>query len=265
MFVVSAEALRRAREARGWSVAVLAQRAGVAERTVTRLESADAKALPVTIESLADAVGVAKEALVRAPASTRRARRARGAAERTPPAPEPAAPTFSRFTLPPRSELDTLALLEKEAGLDERPLVDGAPRLLASSLQDVNTANRGHRGRRFWITGVVDRQRGLTADEARLLASRRGEGGRFLVLHDSAKGRTIAVVVHAPLVADVVALQKQMGERVKLLIEVTGAADGDSGGFSTFWSDAVREWTFVLVRRLPVGARAGGGGASKRR
>lgn len=255
MFVVSAEALRRAREARGWSVAVLAQRAGVAERTVTRLESADAKALPVTIESLADAVGVAMEALVRAPASTRRARRARGAAESAPPpAPEPAASPTPRFTLPPRSELDTLALLEKEAGLDERPLVDGAPRLLAGSLQDVNTANRGHRGRRFWITGVVDRQRGLTADEARLLASRRGEGGRFLVLHDSAKDRTIAVVVHVPLVADVVELQKRMGERVKLLIEVTGAADGDGGGFSTFWSDAVREWTFVLVRRLPVGA-----------
>lgn len=251
MFVVDATALRKAREARGWSVANLAARAGVSERTVTRLEASDAPSRPDTVECVAKALGVPVAAIIGGPASSRRARRAPPAA----PAPSAVPPVVATFTLPPRTTLDSLALLESKAGLSEKPLVDGVPRLLAKSLQDVNTANRGHRGRQFWIRGLVDRQRGLTADEANLLSSRRGDGARFLVLHESAGDETIAVVLHVPLVADVVALQAAMDTVVTLTVEVFGVGDDVRGGFSTFWSDATRDWTFRLVRRVVGGAK----------
>lgn len=52
------EAMRRAREKRGWTQKVLAEKSGISNRMISKLESGEREGTITTIELLADAIGI---------------------------------------------------------------------------------------------------------------------------------------------------------------------------------------------------------------
>ena len=258
MWIVNSKKLRALRVGKTWTVEHLAERAGVSDRTLRELEARDRSARFLTMELLAKALGEPMDSFVRAGE-----KRERAAKED----PEARRPDLAAASAPPkkrvvaRTELDHLVFLEAERptptpiGTKDGPV----DMLTAKRFQDVFTAFAAHSGARFGIRATVDAQRGASAIEAELLASRIGIAARFLLVCEIAPGERLSVTVHSARAEHTLWMQERLGRDVAVcvrLVVVPEESFAAGKGFAFFLSERPRPWGLVVesVEEEPVTA-----------
>jgi transcriptional regulator with XRE-family HTH domain len=83
--------------------------------------------------------------------------------------------------LPPRSSLDPLVKAERRLAKQPRLTTQFGPlkRFGASELADTFTAYGVHEGKRYYVDGTIEHQRGLSDADCQVLQVRGGHGGKF--------------------------------------------------------------------------------------
>ncbi len=115
-------------------------------------------------------------------------------------------------------------------------------------MQNLFARHAAFDGTSFVVAGRVERQRALSAPEARALATKVGVGARYRVMVDVVDGETLDVTVHevdAPLAA---ALQAKMGEGVRVVVRVRVVGKDDARVVSLFASARKLAWALVATR-----------------
>jgi transcriptional regulator with XRE-family HTH domain len=246
---VMPEALRRARLAQLLSVELLAKKSGVSVRSITRYESKEQRVRLETLDCLAKAVAAKVNDIARLRASGVASNRSENGATQT------------ASAIPARTQLEALVDLELARGIDPAPVKTkrgAVPVLTAKGLQDVFTAYALYNGERFFLRGVVDTQRGIPADEAKLLGAKPGVAARFHLLRGVVPGSVVGVTVHTATDVHTKALQKLQKKEISVVVRVvvTSGEPSDDVGFSSFITKiaAKRPWTFVVDEVLDAKA-----------
>jgi DNA-binding XRE family transcriptional regulator len=271
---VSPGALARARLDQLLTQQQLADKSGVSVRSIRGYERKDQRVTLTILQLLAQTLSVE----VRDIASLRTERpdasapsadgKAPGRAGGKASVKAAAAPAPPATVLPPRTQLETLVDLEREAGIAPAALETArgpAEVLTAKRLQDVLTAYALYDGQRFSLTGNVEGMRGIAHAEAKLLGSRNGVAARFHVTKEIVPGQPFGVTVHSAKAEHTKLLQKNYGvPDVTLLLRVVlvpGEPADDGPGFSSFITRLAtkRPWTFVIeevvLAKVPARAR----------
>lgn len=243
-------ALQRARLALLLKAEELAKKSGVSVRSIRRYESTEQRVSLETLKCLAKALSAEVKDLARLGPS------GRAKPESAPPSPDAGGAQTS--PLPPRTQLEACIDLERAAKVDPAPVATSAglvPILTAKRLQDVFTAFALHDGARFFLAGTVDTQRGVLADEAKLLASTAGVCARFHIVKQLAENHHFGVTVHAARKEHTARLQALHGKEARLLVRVhvvPGDRAEDGVGFTSFITKVTskRPWTFVVEEVL---------------
>lgn len=277
MWLVDGRKLRRGRIEAGLSALELADKSGVALRTIQAIEAARApsRARPATVRDLAGALGVATTDIARVDAEPAARRRE---ASSPPPSPASTASTASTPSTPSTpsappgtptgvetSRLSALVEEEEAAGLPPRER-GGVPYLTARALSHVYTAYELHVGLDVVLEGRVRQERGIPPQEAALLGGRMGVAARFFLEHEVLPGRTLQTTVHAVEPALVKALQHALARVATVRASLVATPfDGDPPrGFSAFHTTKPRPWTFVAREVLAAEAgRQGDAGGRK--
>jgi transcriptional regulator with XRE-family HTH domain len=247
-WIVSPDALSRARQAQLLNQEELAKKSGVSVRSIRAYERSSQPVRIETLQCLAKALSVGVKEIA--------GLRARHASASPGPVPSP---------LPERTPLETLVDLERTAGITAAPVATAlgtAETLTAKRLQDVLTAYALHDGARFALTGKVAGMRGIAPGEAKLLGSRGGVAARFHVLKEIAPGKEFGVTVHSADRSHTGALQRLYGAHAAILVRVLlvpGEPTDDGPGFSSFITRLTtkRPWTFVVEEVRAATAAAG--------
>ena len=273
--------LRHLREQQEYTIELLADAAGVGEKTIRNLESGRTrKARLTTLKALAavldiDVTEIAAAAGVpgKGPASSRSPDPA-ASPQKNPPAQdaheagrqkERAGGPFG----PSRLEM----LVEQELAQKRPPPLHiagraGGPVLMLTpkKFQDIITAFVLHEGARLWLPGSVLRQRGISEVEAGRLGTECGVGARFLISErtELTGGESFHVTVYTATSAHTRVLQERLESRaeVALLLRVvvsrpelpplpfTDAGHGLTRprfqGFSMYGSQTFHPWTFLV-------------------
>lgn len=226
------------------TLAELAQRSGVADRTIADLERGVSGGRPETIRCLAKALGVPPEELL-----VQEAREASAAAS-SPPSPPPSSNTLPPLKLPPRTHLDRLADYARAHGVAPPPVVVGKARvdvLMPTHMQDVFARHAAFDGKRFVVVGTIERQRAPSADEARALGTKVGIGAKFNVIAEVAPGMPFSVTVFATTAKLADALQSNVAKSVRIVVTVRVVGRNDARVMSLFASTRKRAWAFVVT------------------
>ncbi len=219
----------------------LAQKSGVADRSIAAIERGERGARPDTIRCLAKALGVSPEELLV---------RETPAAHST--APAPPAPR-SDVALPPtkvaRTHLDRLA--DKTLALGITPAIVAVGKahlevLLPPRMQDLFARHVAFDGKRFVVEGIVGRPRAFSADEARALGAKVGVGARYDVIGEIAPGVPFSVTAHATNAKLADLLQAKKGQRARIVVTVRVVGKNDARVVSLFASQRKRAWGFVV-------------------
>ncbi len=242
--------VRALRMAKMLTIPELATKAGIAARTLADVEVGGTKAVrPDTIRCIAGALGVATEALQ--PASPH----VTAPAPATPPAQVAASPVPVLDIPPPKhpakTRLDGLADLARARGLSPLPVTVGKAKLAVLDpvvMQNLFARHAAFDGDSFVVLGRVERQRALSAPEARALETKVGVGARYRVVVDVLDGETLDVTVHAVDAALAAALQAKMGEAVRVVVRVRVVGKDDARVVSLFASARKRAWALVAAR-----------------
>jgi transcriptional regulator with XRE-family HTH domain len=228
--------LKRERVRAGFSFEQLAARAGISERSIRRYEARDTSTRKEQVVALAKALGIAAEELGKpseAPAVLSATRTNRELLDRH---------------FPKRSELERRVALEADSyAVRGLPLPENE--LTAKRLQDIFTVYVGYAGRRFLLTGLVDRQRGLSVQEGESIGSKSGVGARFHVVKLVAPNEPIGVTVYTRAIEDSLAFQDRFNGEVSVEVSVV-VREIENGfpGFSFFGGESKRPWMFVVER-----------------
>ncbi|MGO8999127.1 MAG: helix-turn-helix domain-containing protein [Polyangiaceae bacterium] len=258
---VTPAALSRARLDQLLGQEQLADKSGVSLRSIQGYERNEQRVRLETLRCLAKALAVEVRDIAALRESARGSKK--GAAR-----PDSATATNAAATsaLPPRTQLETLVDLEREAGILPASVKTSrgpVETLTAKRLQDIFTAYALHDGARFTLTGKVDGMRGLPPAEATILGSRGGVAARFHIVKEVVPGKPVGVTVHTARKEETAKLQKHYGADVTLFVRVVvvpGEPRDDGPGFSSFITriTAKRPWTFLVeeVREAPRAAEA---------
>jgi transcriptional regulator with XRE-family HTH domain len=228
------------------TLAELAARSGVSDRTIAKLESGTNAANPETIRCLAKALGIAPEELlapVHAPAPAHAPLHAHAPAH----APAPALPPPKRA---PASRLDALADEQRARGIAPAPVAVGKtkiPVLTPVAMQNVFARHGAFDGKRFVVDGVIDRLRALGRDEARALGAKLGIGAKYLVRSEVVPGEPLDVTVHAADAKIADALQARHKQSARCVVEVRVVGKDDARVVALLTSERKRAWAFVAV------------------
>jgi transcriptional regulator with XRE-family HTH domain len=245
VWFVNPEGLVRARLHQLLKQEDLAQKANVSVRGIRSYERKEQRVQLDTLTFLAEALKVSvKDIAVLRPSSSPSA----------PPAAAAKPPEAPFSPLPPRTPLETLVDLERDAGIEPSSVKTAhgpAETLTAKRLQDVLTAYALHDGDRFVLTGKVDGMRGIAPDEARLLGSRGGVAARFHFVKEVVPGKPVGVTVHCAERAHTKLLQALYGKLATVVVRVVlvpGEPRDDGPGFTSFITRIAfkRPWTFVV-------------------
>lgn len=232
--------LRRVREGQDYTIELLAEAAGVGEKTIRNLESGRTKRARLsTLKALAAVLDIEVTDLgwpeddgpgpgaiaTRPPVEPGSPTPERG------PTPERAAarPPGARSAapgLPPPSRLEELVEKELRGALPlpELPLLTtgrGPVQMLTPKrFQDIMTAFVLHEGTRLWYPGVVLRQRGISEAEARVLSTECGVGARFLLSQraELSGGEPFHVTAYTAQGAHTRALQESLESRREITL-----------------------------------------------
>lgn len=244
--------LRTLRERMELSIERLAADAGVDEKTIRNIESGRTK--------------VARAATLKAIAAVLDVEIAEFATHAEPPQPRWGQKGSSRQlgeTLPPPSRLDSLVALERAIGRVPATKRVGQygvlEELTAGHLQNIVTAYLVHEGDRFWVTGRVMRQHGISDEEADALGAPSGVGARFLVTKDVANDESLNITVYSSSPEHTRLLQQQLASSapVDLVVRVIVAAAEKSRAtdgcesrrwkrFALFGSRTLHPWTMLV-------------------
>jgi len=200
------------RTERGWTQDELAGKAGIGRRTVQRLEKQGGQPTADTLALLAKALEVAPGAL--------------------------------RLGASGAPRLDDLITLERDRGMRH-----GVPWLGPRRYQDMQTAYAAHAGRKYWLEGVIGKNRGVPQPEAERLGSRNGIAARVLVACEVADGvQPLAIHVYSVRAEHTVALQDARGEVRELVVEVYAA---EAPVFAFLDSERLKPWALVVGTLAP--------------
>jgi transcriptional regulator with XRE-family HTH domain len=231
MWTVSAQKLRAARQAKRWTVEALAARAGVSDRTIRKLEAADSRVRPDTLDCLAKALGV--DAMHLLTTDDTKARTAL-AGPRLAPSPRGA-----------RTRLE--ALRERERANAPAPRKHGAPALLtADDLERLYTAFLVHEGAQFSLRGRVEQRTAATRAETAALGAVWGTAARFRFEHILASGDPVVLTPYTRTKETTLALLDAVdGREVSARVIVVVAAEG-AEPFTSYLSGTPRGWGLVV-------------------
>lgn len=259
--------LRQVREQQEYTIEVLAEAAGVGEKTIRNLESGRTKRarLP-TLKALAAVLDIEVQDIARPedlPAAADGGGPGTGAGHLVSGSegqPSAAADVMAGLPVPSRLE----QLVEREIARGGRqatsalalsPAGQDGPVLMLTpkKFQDVMTAFQLHKGRRLWLPGLVLRQRGISEAEAAALQSECGVGARFLVGQrtEVTGGEPLHVTVHTCRAEHTALLQDRLETRVEvtLRVKVEVVRPEPGGRFTGFWmygSQTPHPWTLVV-------------------
>jgi transcriptional regulator with XRE-family HTH domain len=274
-WIPDARRLRQVREQQEYTIEVLAEAAGVGEKTIRNLESGRTKRarLP-TLKALAAVLDIEVQDIARPedpPALASPGPGIEGGPGHLVAGSAGAHPVIAADLLaglPAPSRLEQLVDRELAHGGQKAPSrleqalalpaamtgPDGPVLMLTpKKFQDVMTAFQLHRGRRLWLPGLVLRQRGISEAEAAALGSECGVGARFLVGQrtEVTGGEPLHVTVHTCRAEHTALLQERLETRaevtLRLKVEVVKPEPG--GRFAGFWmygSQTPHPWTLVV-------------------
>jgi transcriptional regulator with XRE-family HTH domain len=188
-------ALRKFREAAGYSIAALARKSGLSERQIGKIESdkPPATSFVTTLSTFSKLLGCTKEDLATwverkptvAPVDVKLPRRR--------------APSYRPRTV------EELAKMEREARLGGEVLsprvrtADGVLEVLgAERAVECGTQYGAFEGQRFIVEGMVEQHKPLSAETARVLGTQSGVGGRFQLSREIFYGMPFTVTVLTP-------------------------------------------------------------------
>ena len=253
------------RMARMMTIHDLAEKSGVADRTIADIERGTSRARPETIRCIAKALGVSPEGLLAtdatSPATRDVAREPTHEPTHAPTASTEAAPVdppHPRSAIPSpklhaRTRLDALADLQRAQKIAPPPVAVGNTKarvdvLTPVRMQDLFARHAAFDGARFVVDGNVDQQRALSAAEARALGAKVGVGARYHVIAEIVPGEPLGVTVHATDAKLAGALQAKVGESVRVVVTVRVVGKNDARVVSLFASARKRAWAFVAER-----------------
>jgi transcriptional regulator with XRE-family HTH domain len=189
------DALRREREAAGYTTYLLANRVGMSDRQIRKIESENppGSVFGSNVYALASALGVPKEKLF----------------TWVPRKPKPSTPEAKprrtrKLDAGPRT-LEELAELERESRLSGATLSphvetsEGPLEMLgAERAIECHTQYGAFDGERFLVTGMVDQHKPMPIEAAKLLGTQAGMGGRFQIGRLLFYGALFQVTVFCP-------------------------------------------------------------------
>lgn len=236
------------------TIAQLAQRSGMSERTIADIERGRSGGHPETLRCLAKTLGIEPEELLRdettappVPAPTLS----------PPPAPPPPAPPSRKvIAIPPpkhaaRTRLDSLADFVRERGDARAHVMVGKARVDvvdAPLLQAILARHAVYAGKRFVVVGVLMNQRALSVVEARALGTKVGVGARFDVAVPITPTESLSVTVHATTAKLGDALHATLKQPVSVVVALRVVGKNDARVVSLFASARKRAWAFVVER-----------------
>ncbi len=255
--------LRHLREQQEYTIELLADAAGVGEKTIRNLESGRTrKARLTTLKALCAVLDIDVSDIAAPGGHGPDAESVRSVPLSLP------APQASQQPPGPQwgpTRLEQLVERELQGGRPP-PLstVDGPVLMLTpKKFQDIITAFLLHEGRRLWQPALVLRQRGISEAEARRLQTECGIGARFLLSQraELTGGEPFHVTAYTVRPEHTRALQERLEARteVALLLRVVVArpdpqtlADGRPRfqGFPMYGSQTLHPWSLVVEEVL---------------
>ena len=202
--------LHKARNDKKWSLDTLAERSGVAAKTIWRLENLEVRTVRHdTLRAIAEALGCEMDTLA--------IWRGKAVLGRPPSLTGKRASTYQGPISPPGTVKPML--LPEAAEPRPRPLA-----LTSEHLVEFDITFRAHQHKRFRVTGKVQSPVGLTDDEAIALGCTRGVGARFKVARGRGRGAE-PVTVYTRTVEGTRALLEARGRAAVSIDTVLGVVE----------------------------------------
>jgi transcriptional regulator with XRE-family HTH domain len=183
------------REVAGYSIAALAQKSGLSERQIGKIESdkPPATIFVTTLNTFTKLLGCTREDLATlverkptaAPVDAKPARRR--------------APSYKPRTLEELAEMEREARLGGEVLSPRVETADGTFEMLgAERAVECATQYGAFEGQRFLIEGMIQQHKPLSAETAKVLGTQSGVGGRFQLSREIFYGILFTVTVLTP-------------------------------------------------------------------